>query len=105
MNAEIIAGNLHWFVVGVAAIGLGIVKGIGMFKAESLNNNRVDGEIDVIQLLRDQVSEIANVNRELRLEIAHLREINYNLMIENEKLRIEVNSLKTSVDRLLAERG
>lgn len=102
MDIESIGSNTHWIVVGIGAIGLGLIKLVGLWKSERLEGNRTDAELDVIVLLRNQVAELGAANQDLRQAIAELREVNVSLLIENGRLRAEVDSLKTTVDHLTA---
>lgn len=59
-----------------------------------------EAEHDVVELLREQLKELAQSNKELRAEINELREANEALMLENRTLREEVAKLARIIERL-----
>ena len=103
--SNFLSNSFYWFVFAIVGITFGIKNGLSMYVQTKVDKARSEGELDVIQMLRDQVAELGRSNHELRLEISQLREINRNLVIENENLRLEVRALKRHVEEFIENFG
>lgn len=91
------------FVLAIMALAIGVQKIHAMFAKDSAVVSGSRGEKEVIDVLREQVAELAKGNKELRLEIETLRQINNNLILENDAFRREIRELKEQI-RILNER-
>lgn len=103
--SNILSNSFYWVVFAIVGITFGIKNGLSMYVQTKVDKARSEGELDVIQMLRDQVAELGKSNQELRLEISQLREINRSLIIENENLRMEVRALKRYVEEFIDKFG
>lgn len=103
--SNFLSNSFYWVIFAVVGITFGIRNGLSMYVQTKVDKARSEGELDVIQMLRVQVAELGKSNQELRLEISHLREINHNLVIENENLRLEVRALKRHVEEFIENFG
>lgn len=95
-----------------AAIAAGIVtflvsfrKLVSLMTKEKKDTAALNGEIEVINLLREQISDLAAANRELRVEIQALRDLNHALIIENEDFKEEIRALKRYIEAHFQEKG
>jgi len=88
-------------VVALIALALGIRKLHAMYAADGVSIAKVNSELDIITLLRDQIKELANANKELRYEIGSLRQLNKSLASENDEIKSELRALQSQI-RLLS---
>lgn len=91
--SEIVAGT----VTALIALALGIRKLHAMFASDGVAIAKVNSELDIITLLRDQIRELANANKELRVEIESLRQLNKNLAAENDDIKNELRILQAQI--------
>ena len=91
--SEIVAGT----VTALIALALGVRKLHAMFASDGVAIAKVNSELDIITLLRDQIRELANANKELRIEIESLRQLNKNLAIENDDIKTELRILQAQI--------
>lgn len=88
-------------VVALIALALGIRKLHAMYAADGVSIAKVNSELDIITLLRDQIKELANANKELKSEIESLRQLNKSLASENDDIKSELRALQSQI-RLLS---
>jgi len=94
--AEVVSG----VVVAIVALALGIRKLHAMFAADGVSIAKVNSELDIITLLREQIKELSNANKELRAEIDSLRHFNQSLASENEDVKLELRRLQNQIKAL-----
>jgi FtsZ-binding cell division protein ZapB len=86
--------------VGVVAIALGLRKLHTIFAKDSVMVARVNSELDIINLLREQIQDLGQANKDLRVEIDELRRLNNSLVIENEEIKKEIRLLREQVSAM-----
>lgn len=91
--AEIVSG----VVVAIIALALGVRKLHAMFAADGVSIAKVNSELDIITLLREQIKELANANKELRSEIESLRQFNQTIVGENDDIKLELRRLQAQI--------
>ena len=94
--AEIVSG----VVVAIIALALGVRKLHAMFAADGVSIAKVNSELDIITLLREQIKELSNANKELRAEIDSLRQFNQTLANENDDVKLEFRRLQNQIRTL-----
>lgn len=94
---EIVAG----IVLAIVAIALGLRKIHAMYAADGVSIAKVNSELDIITLLREQIKELANANKELRSELDSLRQLNRSLTSQTDDARAETRDLHDQL-RVLA---
>lgn len=80
---------------------MGIRKLMTIYSADKVSIAGREGEYEVISLLREQITELGKANRELRGEIEQLRNINHNLIMENEQFKAEIRALKRYIEQFI----
>lgn len=90
---EVVAGT----VTALIALALGVRKLYAMFATDGVAIAKVNSELDIITLLRDQIHELASANKELRGEIESLRQLNKSLATENDDIKNELRILQAQV--------
>lgn len=93
---ELLAGA----VVGLIGLTIGFKKLLTMFASEKVAVAKIESELEVINLLREQVHELTKANRELRAEIEQLRKLNTCLIEENDKIKREIRLLSEYVNTM-----
>lgn len=83
--------------VGVVAIALGFRKLNTLFAKDTVSIARVNSELDIINLLREQIQDLGKANKDLRIEIDELRRLNSSLVLENEEIKKEIRLLREQV--------
>lgn len=94
--SEIVSG----VVVAIIALALGVRKLHAMFAADGVSIAKVNSELDIITLLREQIKELSNANKELRAEIDSLRHFNQTLANENDDVKLELRRLQNQIRAL-----
>lgn len=94
--SEIVSG----VVVAIIALALGVRKLHAMFAADGVSIAKVNSELDIITLLREQIKELSNANKELRAEIDSLRQFNQTLANENDDVKLELRRLQNQIKAL-----
>ena len=94
--SEIVSG----VVVAIIALALGVRKLHAMFAADGVSIAKVNSELDIITLLREQIKELSNANKELRAEIDSLRQFNQTLANENDDVKLELRRLQNQIRSL-----
>lgn len=87
-------------VVGLIGLTIGFKKLLTMFASEKIAVAKIESELEVINLLREQVHELTKANRELRSEIEQLRKLNSCLIEENDKIKREIRLLSEYVNTM-----
>ena len=96
--SEIVSG----VVVAIIALALGVRKLHAMYAADGVSIAKVNSELDIITLLREQIKELSNANKELRAEIDSLRHFNQTLAHENDDVKLELRQLRNQIRALQA---
>lgn len=91
--SEIVSG----VVVAIIALALGVRKLHAMFAADGVSIAKVNSELDIITLLREQIKELSNANKELRSEIESLRQFNQTIVGENDDIKLELRRLQAQI--------
>jgi FtsZ-binding cell division protein ZapB len=86
--------------VAIVAVGIGLRKLHTMFASDGVSLAKVNSELDVINLLREQIQDLGSANKELRAEIEELRKLNRSLVIENESIKTEIRMLREQVQNM-----
>ena len=94
--SEIVSG----VVVAIIALALGVRKLHAMFAADGVSIAKVNSELDIITLLREQIKELSNANKELRSEIESLRQFNQTIVGENDDIKLELRRLQNQIRTL-----
>lgn len=89
-------------ITGVGAIVLGVQKALTKFRGEGITLATTNSMKEMVDLLSEQIRELAQTNVELRSEIKLLREQNNLLMVQNLHLQNEVDKLAIKVQALTA---
>lgn len=98
---EIVAG----ITVAMVAIALGLRKLHAMYAADGVSIAKVNSELDIITLLREQIKELANANKELRRELEGLRQLNRSLTDQTDDARAETRDLHDQLRTLAGPAG
>lgn len=94
--SEIVSG----VVVAIIALALGVRKLHAMYAADGVSIAKVNSELDIITLLREQIKELSHANKELRAEIDSLRHFNQTLANENDDVKLELRQLRNQIRAL-----
>lgn len=84
-------------VVGIVAVAIGLRKIHAMYASSGVSIAKVNTELDIITLLREQIQDLAKANRDLRGEIEELRKLNSTLVVENDSIRRELQLLRNEI--------
>ena len=87
-------------VVGIFALVVGLRKLHTMYATSEVSIARVNSEIDVITLLREQIQDLARANKDLRAEIEELRKLNSSLVVENDSIKRELRLLRNEINAM-----
>lgn len=91
--SEIVSG----VVVAIIALALGVRKLHAMFAADGVSIAKVNSELDIITLLREQIKELSYANKEHRAEIDSLRQFNQRLANENDDVKLDLRRLQNQI--------
>lgn len=105
LTPETIGGFTAALAAGVVTFLLTFRKLVSSMTKEKKDTAALNGEIEVINLLREQISDLAKANKELRVEIQALRDLNHALIIENESFKEEIRALKRYIEAHFQEKG
>jgi FtsZ-binding cell division protein ZapB len=105
LTPENIGGFTAALAAGVVTFLLSFRKLISFMTKEKKDTAALNGEIEVINLLREQISDLAKANKELRVEIQALRDLNHDLILENESFKEEIRALKRYIEAHFQEKG
>jgi len=94
---EIIAGT----AVVVTAGALGFKKLLASISKDNAILSANNAANEVVNLLRDQMQDLAQSNKSLREEVEKLRLVNLELQAENRNLREEIHDLRDFVENHL----
>lgn len=87
-------------ITGLGAIVLGVQKAFTKFRGDGITLATTNSMKEMVDLLSEQIRELAHTNVELRSEIKALREQNNQLMVQNLHLQSEVDKLAIQVRAL-----
>lgn len=89
---------------GLSIFAMGLVMVLAVFwrkmTEERLSAQRVNGEVDIIDNLRQELARFADNNAALSSRLSELHQEVEKLRTENAELRAEIVSLTTEVKRL-----
>lgn len=84
-------------VLALVGIALGLRKIHSIYANESVTIAKTNGQLDIITLLREQIQDLAQANKELRQEIESLRKLNNILRGENDDIKFELQKLRQQI--------
>lgn len=105
LTPENVGGFAAALAASLVTFILTFKKLVSLMTKEKKDTAALNGEIEVINLLRDQISDLAVANKDLRVEIQALRDLNRALIIENEDFKEEIRALKRYIEAHFQEKG
>jgi hypothetical protein len=94
-------GSIGGYVLGGGVAAIFAVKALyTKFVGDGITLTTTSSMGDMAELLSEQIKDLAETNKELRIEIKALRESNSQLIIQNLHLQEEVDKLAIKVQAL-----